>query len=148
MHTFKSDFIRRINATPSTEWVKMLENEGTDAGRIFYHNMLLFPFDGYGQKSLFVVLNAGGIRKYTKRNYENSRPCIIHLDPNQQVVAHHDFNNIADKLRTWLNKMWREKSAYTNDSRIVPFNHRSMPLCRPRGTYPSKSFFWLFSIGV
>jgi len=67
MHTFKSDFIRRINATPSTEWVKMLENEGTDAGRIFYHNMLLFPFDGYGQKSLFVVLNAGGIRKYTKR---------------------------------------------------------------------------------
>ena len=135
IHAFKSNFIRNIHATPCADWVDMLDKEGLDTESIFSNDMLLLPFDGHGQKSLFVILNAGGIRDYTKRNYWSSRPCIMHLDPNKQAVAHHDFNNIANRLRTWMNKLWRDRISYLNDPFLVPFNHRSMPLCRPTGMY-------------
>ena len=50
-------------------------------GNVFDRNILMFPFDARGHKSLFVVIGAANIRTYTARGFKGDRPCILHIDP-------------------------------------------------------------------
>lgn len=99
---------------------------------VFEHDMLFLPFDGKGQKSLFIIVNAGYIRDYMKIGYGLNRPCIIHLDPNRSDVAQHNPHVVADRIYAWLNNLWRHRRDQ-NNILLMPFFKRAMPLCRPNG---------------
>lgn len=129
-YAFDTHFLRSLFATTPHEWVE--KTQGTGAN-VFDKNILFFPFDANGQKSLFVVLGANNIRDYTRRGFKGSRPCILHLDPNNTVRGRHDHHAVGDKLRTWMNKLWRWENE-EDDVMVTPFNKRSMPTVRPYGT--------------
>ena len=128
-HAFDTHFLRRLFATTPSRWVQSMGGSGLN---IFDHNVLLVPFDASGHKSLFVIIGANNIRQYDTRFFRGSRPCILHLDPNDALRGRHDHHAIADKLRTWLNRIWRWENA-ENDYTVMPFNKRTMPHVRPYG---------------
>ena len=94
--------------------------------------MLILPFDGNDQRSLFIIVGASSIRSYNKIGFKENRPCIIHYNPNKSVVSRHKSNYVCDKLRTWLNIVWRAQS-HESDVHLQPFNKRTMPICTPIG---------------
>ncbi len=98
---------------------------------IFDYNMLLMPFHSQGQTSLFAIVGAKYIRDYTKIGFSKNRPCILHFDPNNSSLSKHDPRRVADRLRTWLNRLWRKRKS--NDLLSMPFQKRTMPLCHPIG---------------
>jgi hypothetical protein len=112
------------------QWVQALEKMDID---VFQYDMVLMPFEADGQTSLFVIIGAKYIRNYTKIGFTKSRPCILHFDPASKSCARHDHRQVADKLRTWLNRLWRKKN--DRDLLCMPFQKRSMPLCRPSGKH-------------
>ena len=118
-----------IFATTPSQWTSKIIDRKLD---IFDHKMLLLPFNGNGQTSLFVVVCPGHIREYSNKSYRGSRPCILHLDPNQSTSSSHDHNAVGERLLGWLNCLWRHKYE-DNNPLSTPFNKRSMPLCRPDG---------------
>ena len=129
-HTFDTNFLIVLFSTSASHWVEIIGQAGIN---IFDYNVLLFIFDASGHKTLFLVLGGKKTRSYTCRRFKDSRPCIIHFDPNNQLCGRHDHHAIADKLRTWLNKLWRSENT-ENDRMIMPFNKRSMPSLQPYGT--------------
>ena len=128
---FKSNFIRSIFAESPAEWIHKMKDSNLD---VFNNNTLLLLFDGQGQKSLFVIIGARYIRDYSKIGFQKNRPCIIHLDPNRRSIRKHDSRQIADKLRTWLNRLWQNQNN-EYDEMLMPFQKRTMPLSRPLGMY-------------
>ena len=130
IYTFDTHFLRVLFSTSPSHWVDMITQ--TDIN-VFDYNALIFPFEASGHKSLFLVFGGKNIRNYTQRGFKDSRPCIIHFDPNDAQRGRHDHNAVADKLRTWLNKVWRYETS-ENDYMIMPFNKRSIPILRPYGT--------------
>ena len=129
-HAFDTHFLRLIFATSPSQWVRSM---GATSLNIFDQNVLLVPFDASGHKSLFVIIGSNNIRDYTRRGFSGSRPCILHLDPNDALRGKHDHHAVADKLCTWLNRIWRWEHA-ENDYNVMPFNKRTMPNVRPYGT--------------
>ena len=130
-HAFDTHFLRVLFATTPQLWVENIHEMGIN---IFDHNILLFPFEASGYKSLFIVLGANNIRNYTQRGFSGSRPCVLHLDPHNAVRGRHDHHAVADKLRTWMNRLWRWENA-EDDHLLMPFNKRSMPSVRPYSTF-------------
>lgn len=126
---FKCNFIRSLFSQPPTQWVECLEDMDVD---IFDYNILLMPFEAEGHTSLFAIVGAKYIRDYTKIGFGKNRPCILHFDPNGNFLSKHDHRQVADKLRSWLNHLWRKKNDY--HALCMPFQKRTMPLCRPLGT--------------
>jgi hypothetical protein len=121
--------LRILFATSPPQWVK----SGSESGlKIFDQNALLFPFEASGHKSLVVVVGAKHIRDYTKRSFQGNRPCIMHFDPHGAYIGRHNHHEIAEKLRTWLNKMWRWEHS-ESDNMVIPFNKRTLPNIRPYG---------------
>ena len=129
IHAFRTSFLRILFGTSPPQWVKACSESCL---KIFDQNALMFPFDASGHKSLFVVIGANHIREYSKRAFKGNRPCIIHFDPNISYIGRHNHHEIADKLRTWLNKMWRWE--HTESDRLVtPFNKRTLPVIQSNG---------------
>lgn len=133
LRAFDTNFLRVLFATSPSQWVQSGIN-------IFDFNLLLMPFDANGHKSLFVVIGAKNIRSYTHKGFKGSRPCILHFDstncsPSRHHTSRgrHDHNVVADKLRTWMNRIWRRQHDDV-DHLLMPFNKRSMPILTPYGT--------------
>lgn len=129
MYSFKCCELQTIFATTPSNWIETMHWRGVD---IFEHQILVLPFASNGQKSLFVIINATDIRTYHNKSHKGSRPCILHLDPNEKGTSTHDYGTVSERLRVWLNCMWRKKHN-DNNPLSMPFNKRSMPLCRPSG---------------
>lgn len=126
---FQTSFLRNIFASHPRYW----NFDKGSVEELFEPNILLFPFDSNGSKSLFVVIGAKNIRSYTSNLYRGSRPCIMHIDPNgSKSMKKHDHNAVAVKLRTWLNKAWR-KYKNESDPLVMPFGKYSLPLIKPSG---------------
>ena len=118
-----------IFATTPSQWIRTIIDTKLD---IFDHKMLLLPFNGNGQTSLFMVVCPGDIREYSNKTYRGSRPSILNLDPNESTSFSHDHHAIGERLLSWLNYLWRHKYE-DNNPLSTPFNERSMPLCCPDG---------------
>ena len=129
-HAFDTNFLRVLFASSPSHWERAMCETSLN---IFDHNVLMIPFDANGHKSLFVIIGAKDIRTYSTCGYSGSRPCILHLDPNDALRGKHDHHAVADKVRTWLNRIWRWEHA-ENDCNVMPFNKRTMPIVRPYGT--------------
>lgn len=110
----------------------MFIQDETDS--LFDCDMLLLPFHTEDQWSLFIVLGASKIKDYSAKRYSGIRPCIIHLDFFEWTKTCHHSSNIADKIRTCLNCAWRKDNNEV-DKLVMPFNKRSLPLCKPKGKY-------------
>jgi len=130
VHSFSINFLRLLYATKPGRFTKMNDTARID---IFEKEILLLPFEACGHKSLFVVIGANNIRQYTNtRRFHGSRPCILHLDPICSHRSRHNHRNVADKLRVWLNVLWRSTNN-ENDRFVMPFNKRSLPVIQPKG---------------
>ena len=110
---------------------------------VFDSEMMFVPFEACGHKSLFVIIGAGNISEYTKRGFKGSRPCILHLDPVISRCGRHDHHAVGEKLRLFLNTSWR-RAQNVSDPLIMPFNKRSMPVCRPNREYERKKLTCYF----
>ena len=136
---FDTNFLRYLFASSPSQWVHRNCDREIN---VFDCNVLLFPFEARGYKSLFAVIGAGNIRSYTTRGFSGDRPCILHLDPTNTPRGRHNPHAVGDKIHIWLNKLWR----WTHDSSdhlVMPFNKRSMPVCRPYGEQLSEYHLFL-----
>lgn len=124
MKTFQTNALRVILGSRPGRWLRYFN--GID---IFTPNVLLLPYDESGRKSLFVVVGAQNIQDYNKRTFRGSRPCILHFDPCNSSYGKHNSNHIADKIRTWLNAIWRRRESDRSDL-VLPFHKRSLPLAK------------------
>ena len=140
-HTFDTHFLRVLFSTSPSHWIDMISQAGIN---IFDYNALLFPFDASDHKSLFLVLGGRNIRNYTRRGLKGSHPCIVHFDPKDALCGCHGHHTVADKLRTWLNKLWQSENTQ-NDHTIMPFNKRSMPSLPPYGTFCNGIYFFFYN---
>ena len=98
-YSFKSIELSTIFATTPSQWTGRITSTKLD---IFYHKMLLLPFNRNGQTSLFVVICPGHIREYSNKTYGGSRPCILHLDPNESTSSSNDHHVIGERLLSCL----------------------------------------------
>jgi len=131
VQVFDTNFLSFLYASRPSQWIsKMKEREGN----VFDRNILMFPFDARGHKSLFVVIGAANIRTYTARGFKGDRPCILHIDPSDSPSDRHDHHAVAEKLRTWLNRVWRWQHD-DSDHLLFPFNKRSLPLSKTTGEF-------------
>ena len=128
-HAFDTHYLRVLFAASPSQWVRSM---GGTKFKISDQEVLLFPFDASGHKSLFVIIGANNIRNYTAKGFKGNRPCIVHLDPNDALRGKHDHHAVSDKLRTWLNRIWRWEHS-ENDFNVMPFNKRTIPHVRPYG---------------
>ena len=127
----RSLFLQRILSTNASQWSMFIQDETSS---LFDCDMLLLPFHTEDQWSLFIVLGASKIKEYSTKRYTGIRPCIIHLDPFEWTKTCHHSSNIADKIRACLNCAWRKDNNEV-DKLVMPFNKRSLPLCKPKGKY-------------
>ena len=105
---------------------------------VFKYNMIIMPFHHDGNKSLFVVMGAKHIKDYTKAEFHDTRPCILHVLPYAASIMQghiHAYNKATTRLRVWLNALWRVMRCNNDfDIASMPFTHRSLPVTRPFGT--------------
>lgn len=113
---------------------------------IFLHDMLIFPFQFNGQSSLFIVLGAKHIKDYMKNTFCDTRPCILQILPYRDECTRDQsnaYNEVSDKLRGWLNAMWR--MAHRNEDKCsMPFTRRSFPLTQPPGECVKKKMNYFY----
>ena len=129
VQVFDTNFLRFLYASRPSQWISRMNQAETN---VFDREILMFPFDAKGHKSLFVVIGASHIRDYTSPRFNGCRPCILHIDPNNSPSNRHDHHAVADKLRTWLNRLWRWQHD-DSDHFLIPFNKRSMPISKNPG---------------
>ena len=98
--------------------------------------MIIVPFHHDGNKSLFVVMGTKHIKDYTKAEFDDMRPCILHVLPYAASTQSHRHasNRATTRLRVWLNALWRMLRCNNDfDIASMPFTHRSLPVTRPFG---------------
>ena len=136
VHSFGINFMRLLYSTKPIHYSKMNDIAHVD---VFESDILLIPFEAGGHKSLFVVVGAKHIRKYQQNLFQGTRPCIIHFDSLTSRCSPHKAHNVAQRLRVWLNVLWRS-SNNMGDQFIAPFNKRSLPMIQPRGKYTPSTY--------
>jgi len=126
IRAFDTHFLKLLFATPSViSWDDALERQNTQD--VLSRPFILLPFHASGYLSLFVVVGANNIRSYHKGTFKGARPCILHFDLCKQKRNGHNSSAVADKLRAWLNKVWRKQQGETDPS-AAPFHKRSLPI--------------------
>ena len=128
-----STFIDYLLGTSAPQWTQQLEHCAMD---IFSYNMIIVPFRHDGNTSLFAVMGAKHIKDYTKRDFSETRPCILHILPYATTVQGHKFacNQAVTRLLVWLNALWRAtRGNNVFDADSMPFNSRSLPCACPCG---------------
>ena len=128
-----STFIEYLLGTSAPQWTQQLEQCAID---IFSYNMIIVPFRHDGNTSLFAVMGAKHIKNYVRRDFGETRPCILHILPYATTLQGHKYARTlaVTRLRVWLNAPWRTtrgNNVFDTDS--MPFNGRSLPFTRPRG---------------
>lgn len=128
VHAFGTTFVRDLM---SNGYTKSLERHTRDVN-IFQKTLLLFPIQADSEQwSLFAVVNPGRIQK-TKfgNNPKDEVCCMIRLDP-MGFMSSSDDANVANQVRTLLNREWSRLRNNGLDVNQIPFNKRSMPTLSP-----------------
>ena len=112
-----------------------MEQCGVD---VFLYNMIIMPFHHNGNKSLFVAMGDKHIKDYMKKEFNETRPCILHILPwaTSMQSHNHAYNQATTWLRVWLNALWRTMHCSDIfDIASMPFAHRSLPFTQPIGKW-------------
>ena len=127
-YCFDMSFMSRLLATGPVPASKYVVDSNTN---IFNYDTLILPFYGNDQTSLFVV---SGLKVFTSKQSKLgcTHPCIVHLNPHGNQATH-DAGLISNRIRDWLNVMYRKTSQISLDRSAVPFHKRSFPFHRSKG---------------
>jgi len=125
IHSFDCNFLRTLFARSPSHWDHDMVKYDIN---VFDRDTLLMPFDAGGHKSLFVVIGAKHIKSYSSNKFQGNRPCIVHLDPTDTPHERHNHHAVSEKIRVWLNRMWRHQHDCTDHhlNAVQSPNHASL----------------------
>lgn len=126
--SFSTSFLPSIFASTVHDWTHI---QGIQRRDVLTYDALFIPFSADERTTLFVVIGAGNIHQYQRKNFTGNRPCILEFNPYVDEVSRHHLPSVTSKIYAWLNKMYREDTG--GDYLTNPYHKRSMPLCSPFG---------------